>query len=155
MRGSIRRRGANSFELRFELERVSGKRRSRSVAFRGSFKAAQKELSRLLAAADEGTLPGPTSVSVADYVRAYLDSATHLSPKTKERYRELAAKQIAPHLGELRLQKLRPEHIEQWHAALLATGLAARTVGHAHRRSELGTDTRRRERCHRPQRRDS
>ena len=33
----------------------------------------------------------------------------------------------------MKLQKLRPEHIEQWHAALLATGLSARTVGHAHR----------------------
>ena len=89
MRGSIRRRGANSFELRFELDRVGGKRRSRSVAFRGSFKAAQRELSRLLASADEGTLPGPTSVSIADYAQAYLDSATHLSGKTKERYLQL------------------------------------------------------------------
>ena len=56
MRGSIRRRGVNSFELRFDLERVDGKRRSRSVAFKGTFKEAQKELSRLLAAADAGTL---------------------------------------------------------------------------------------------------
>ena len=69
MRGSIRRRGANSFELRFELERVDGKRRSRSVAFRGTFKAAQRELSRLLAAADAGTLTGPSSVTVAEYLR--------------------------------------------------------------------------------------
>ena len=32
-----------------------------------------------------------------------------------------------------KLQKLRPEHIPQWHGTLLKTGLAPRTVGHAHR----------------------
>ena len=50
-----------------------------------------------------------------------------------ERYGELAEKQIVPHLGALKLQKLRPEHVEQWHGTLLKAGLAPRTVGHAHR----------------------
>src|SRR6476661_3998260 len=35
--------------------------------------------------------------------------------------------------GDVKLQKLRPEHIDRWHAALMATGLAPRTIGHAHR----------------------
>ena len=56
-----------------------------------------------------------------------------MSPKTLERYDELATRQVAPHLGALKLQKLRPEHVEQWHGPLLKTGLAPRTVGHAHR----------------------
>jgi len=30
-------------------------------------------------------------------------------------------------------KKLRPEHLETWHAALLKTGLGPRTIGHAHR----------------------
>jgi len=127
MRGSIRRRGANSFELRFSID---GKRLQRS--FKGTYKEAQRELSRLLAAADQGSLPDPSNVSVAEYVLAYVETATQLSPKTGERYRELATRQIKPHL-DVKLQKLRPEHIEQWHAALLAGGLAPRTVGHAHR----------------------
>jgi integrase len=49
-----------------------------------------------------------------------------------ERYRELAEHQIIPHLGDVRLQKLHPEHLDRWHAALLATGLAPRTIEHAH-----------------------
>lgn len=36
-----------------------------------------------------------------------------------------------PALGAIKLQKLRPEHIEQWHATLLG-GLAPHTVRHAH-----------------------
>ena len=133
MRGSIRRRGTNSFELRFDLERVNGKRRSRSVAFKGTFKEAQKELSRLLASADAGTLIDPSNMTVGEYLNAWLDSTLTQSPKTLERYRELAARQVAPHLGSIKIQKLMPEHIERWHAALLSEGLSPRTVGHAHR----------------------
>jgi integrase len=133
MRGNIRRRGKNSFELRFELDRVDGKRRQQCVTFRGSYKDAQKELSRLIAAADAGTLSTPTSDTIADYLRGWLDSTLSLSPKTKERYQELAESQIIPHLGAIKLGKLTPERIEQWHADLIRGGLSARTVGHAHR----------------------
>ena len=133
MRGSIRKRGANSWEIKIELERINGKRHRRFATVKGTYKDAQKELTRLLSSADDGTLPDPTRMTVGQYLRAYLDSALSLSPKTLERYRELAERQVIPHLGEIKLQKLRPEQIEQWHAALLTGGLAARTVGHAHR----------------------
>ena len=62
-----------------------------------------------------------------------------LTPKTCERYRELAEGQIIPHLGAVLLQKLSPKAIEDWHETLGKTGsrkggpLAARTIGHAHR----------------------
>ena len=94
---------------------------------------AQKELTRLLAAADRGTLPDPSSSTLAEYLRAWLDGALGLSPKTLERYRELAERQIIPHLGATKLQRLKPEHMQQWHGTLLTGGLSARTVGHAHR----------------------
>jgi integrase len=137
MRGSIRKRGATSWALQIEGDRTNGKRHRRFITVRGTYKDAQKELTRLLGSADDGTLPDPSRITVGDYLRAYLDGALSLSPKTLERYRELAERQIVPHLGQIKLQKLRPEQIDQWHAALLKTGLAARTVGHAHR--VLGT----------------
>src|SRR6516162_3534859 len=62
-----------------------------------------------------------------------------LSPKTRERYLELAEFQIIPHLGTTRLQKLKPKQVDDWHKTLLKAGaktggpLSARTVGHAHR----------------------
>jgi integrase len=133
MRGNIRKRGGTSWLLQIEGERVNGKRHRRFITVRGTYKEAQKELARLLVGADDGTLPDPTRITVGDYLRAYLDNALSLSPKTLERYRELADRQVIPHLGDVKLQKLRPEMIEQWHAALLVTGLAPRTVGHAHR----------------------
>jgi Phage integrase, N-terminal SAM-like domain len=46
-------------------------------------------------------------------------------------YRELADKQIIPHLGPNKLQKLEPEHVQHWHGTLLGLGLSPRAVGHA------------------------
>jgi integrase len=141
MPGSITRRGKNSWRLKFEAgERTdTGKRRTRYVTVRGTKKAAQIELIRLLAAVDNGTAVDPSKATVAEYIRSWLDGANYLAPKTMERYRELAEHQIIPHLGNTTLQKLRPSQIADWHAALLRSGgrngrpLAARTVGHAHR----------------------
>jgi hypothetical protein len=45
-----------------------------------------------------------------------------ISPKTAERYRQLIAHQIIPHLGAIPLQKLRGNHIAGWHATLLREG---------------------------------
>ena len=67
------------------------------------------------------------------YIDDYLESALSLSPKTRERYAELARNQIVPHLGHHKLTALKAEHVERWHAALAAKGLAPRTIGHAHR----------------------
>ena len=132
MRGSIRQRSAGSFEIRIDLDRIDGKRKRRFVSFKGTRKEAQRKLTELLAAGDAGTLTDPTQVTVGAYVAAYLDNATHLSPKTLERYREIAAHQIK-HLAETKLQKLKPEHLEAWHATLSRAGLSARTISHAHR----------------------
>jgi Phage integrase, N-terminal SAM-like domain len=133
MRGSIQRRSPGSFLIRFEGERINGRRKQRCVTVKGSYKDAQRELAKLLAAADAGTLADPSNLTVIEYVQQWLDNALGLSPKTLERYRELAEKQIGMHIGAIKLQKLKPEHLEQWHAALLKGGLGARTVGHAHR----------------------
>ena len=151
MRGSIRRRGANSFELRFDLERVNGKRRSRSVAFRGTFKEAQRELSRLLASADAGTLIDPSNMTRRRISQRWLDSTLTQSPKTLERYRELAEHQIAPHLGE----RQNTEAHARAHRAVARRAAFHRAVSTHCRprapRSRCGASARRRERYACPQ----
>ena len=88
-------------------------------------------------------------ITVRQYIEAWLGLALKigdqvvsppgLSPKTAERYRELAVDQIFPYLGSIPMQKLKPGQIAEWHEKLLAKGskragpLSARTVGHAHR----------------------
>src|SRR5262245_34639172 len=75
--------------------------------------------SAMLAEYDAGTLVEPTKVSVERHVTDWLDNNREISPKTRERYRELARNQIFPFLGAMTLQKLRPAYVERWHAHLL------------------------------------
>jgi integrase len=131
MRGSIKKRGASSWRLIFDVDTGTGKRKQRTVTVRGSYKDAQKELTRLLGEADAGALPDPTRMTVGDYVTAYLDATVKQSPKTLERYRELAERQVLPHLGAIKLQRLSLDDVHAWHATLLKA-LAPRTVIHAH-----------------------
>ena len=131
-RGSVRKRG-KSWRITFDVTTDSGKRKQHTKTVHGTKDDANKELTRLLAASDAGTLPDPTRQTVGEYMTAWLGSSLDQSPKTLERYRELAAHQVIPHLGAMTLQKLKPEHLSDWHAKLVSSGLSARTVGHAHR----------------------
>jgi integrase len=134
MNGTIDQRGENSFRIRW---RADGKRYSKTIT--GSAKDAQKELRKILRSVDTGTHVAPVKVTIGDYVTTWLDNSRDLAPKTLERYRELAAKQIIPHLGNALLQALRPAHIEAWHTTLINSGgttggpLSPSTVAHCHR----------------------
>src|SRR5262249_21088337 len=86
----------------------------------------------VLASGSAGTLADPSQATGASYTHETLDAARDLAPTTLQRYHELAEQQIAL-IGDVKLQKLRPGHIEKWHATLLDSGLSARTVGHAHK----------------------
>ena len=123
MRGSIRRGGKGSWEIRIELEKVNGKRKSLSKHVTGSKQDAQKELTKLLAAMDDGTLADPTRMKLEEYLRQWLAGATHLAPKTHERYRELCERQIIPHLGNTKLKALRAEHVSSWHGSAIVGGV--------------------------------
>jgi integrase len=137
-RGSIRRRGESSWELKFDVPSDGGKRQTKFVSFKGSKAEAQKELTRLLAQRDGGTLVDPSKLTVAEHMRKWVKAAD-IEPRTRQRYSELIEAQIIPHLGSIPLQRLRPVAIKEWHATLLQKGgkdgrpLSARTVGHAHR----------------------
>jgi integrase len=152
MKGNITRRGPSSWRLKFDAGRDpgTGKRDTRFVTVRGTKKQAQVELTRILAAIDSGSLVDPSAITVAQYLRGWIDTAETLtvSGKTAERYRQLIERQIIPHLGSHQLQKLKAAHIANWHAKLFEgptdekpkvegvkepRPLAARTVGHAHR----------------------
>jgi integrase len=141
MTGNITRRGAHSWRLKYEAGEPdsTGKRCTRFVTVRGTKKDAQRELIRLLGAVENGTAVDPSTLTIADHVRTWLAGDNGLSPKTVERYRELAERQIIPWLGATALQKLRPAQVAEWHGILLRRGgvggtpLSPRTVGHAHR----------------------
>jgi integrase len=145
MTGHIRRRGARSWELKFDLgtDPATGKRITRYHSFKGTKREAEAELIRLKAAADRGEYVEPSKLTVAEYVRARVgqwEASGSIGSATAERYHDLVANQIVPHLGAKLLQKVRPFDIEAWHATLKTVGrkdgkggISARTIGHAHR----------------------
>ena len=136
--GGIDERGENRFRLRYY---VDGKRHTET--FRGTRKEAQALLAKRRTDVAESKFVEPNKKTVAEFVEARIDQwegAGDISARTAARYRELLANQITPHIGAKILQKLRPTDIEEWHTTLRNNGradgkggLAARTIGHAHR----------------------
>jgi integrase len=143
--GHIRRRGANSFEIKFDVgtDPRTGKRRTKYVSFKGSKRGAQTKLAKLLASVATGAHVDHSKITVAEFVRERVnqwEAAGEISPRSAERYRYIVDNQIVPHIGAWLLQKLRPLDVEEWHTVLRTkgradgkAGLTARTIGLAHR----------------------
>jgi len=144
-KGHIRRRGKNSWELKFDAGRdpATGKRRTQYHSFRGTKREAQTKLAELIAAVGSGTYVEPSKLTVAEHVRnrvGHWEVSATITARTAQRYRQLVENQIVPQLGNKLLQKLGVLDIEVWHTELRTNGrrrgeggIAARTIGHAHR----------------------
>ena len=145
MSGHVRRRGARSWEIKFDIGRdeKTGRRITQYRSFRGTKREAQQKLTELMAAVTKGAYVPRSSITVGEHVAERIERWEQLgkiSGKTAERYRELHANQIAPHLGAILLQGLKSSAIEHWHATLKTGGrkdgtggLSALTIRHAHR----------------------
>jgi integrase len=142
MRGSIQKRGKQSWRLVFDLERdQTGKRRQKTVTFQGAKRDAEAELSRILSEIKNGGFVNPGNITVSDYLVRWLEhAATKTSTKTHERYEEIVNLGIIPYIGAMKLAKLRPIHVQNLYAEALKSGrannrggLSARTVLHHHR----------------------
>ncbi|WP_338688357.1 site-specific integrase [Bradyrhizobium sp. 26S5] len=143
MTGHVRRRGGSSWEIKFELgaDPLTGKRRIRYVAFKGTKRAAELELARLVAQNAAGEGVDPSKSTVAEFIERWeRDWATaNVGPKTLERYRQLLRLYVRPRIGAVRIQKLRAVHLNEVYSTLLRSGgqdgaaLSARSVGHVHR----------------------
>jgi integrase len=136
--GHIRRRGKNSWEIKFDLgtDPRTGKRETRYHSVKGTRQQAQIKLAELIAAAGKGAYVESSKATVADFVRARVDqweAAGNISARTAQRYRQLVENQIVPHLGAKLVQRLALLDIEGWHTTLRNGRLSARSIGHAHR----------------------
>jgi integrase len=151
-RGNITRRGRNSWRIKVERkgENPGDKPKQFTETVKGRRQVAEKRLTELLGQIDTGKLVEPDRTTVEEYVATWLGRSpakgeapppppTGISPKTAERYRELAEHYIYKHLGHVGVQKLKPIHVADWQELLLKNGgasgrpLSAQTVNHARR----------------------
>lgn len=133
--GGIRERGRNSWEIKYDLPRGSdGKRRIATQTVKGTKKDAVAALRAILHKQDKGMGVEPSQLTVSAYLDGWLEDIAprSVAPKALERYRGLVKHQIKPHLGAIRLQKLRPADISSWIGVLEKSGLSIRSIRHAH-----------------------
>lgn len=69
-------------------------------------------------AAGDGALPTPGRRTVADLVGAWLAGAPDLKPTTAAQYRWFFDKYARPALGDVRLEKVTPDHLQRLYASL-------------------------------------
>ena len=143
-RGTIRRRGKSSWEIRADAGRdpITGKRTRRYRTVRGLKRDAEKALTSMLAKIDGGTDIDPAHLTVAEYLERWLSASAKptVAPKTYERYAMIVTTQLIPALGAIMLTKLKPLHIQEAYSKMIASGrrdgrggLSAQTVKHHHR----------------------
>ena len=124
-RGHIRRRGRQSWELKFDLgvDPRTGKRQTRYHSFKGSKREAQAELTRLLSTMDMGSYVDISKVTVADFLdRWERDWASmNVSPKTFE-YRQLIKLNVIPHIGSVSVQKIADQEGSRSAAGCVGSG---------------------------------
>jgi hypothetical protein len=142
--GSLRPRpdkGANAWELRVYLGRDStGKVRHRSRLFRGSRRAAERELASMVTSVAEAPAPvpeeratqwGPTT-TVNDALAAWKRNGWEdLSPSTTARYESLWKVHIRESVGRKPIAALSSYELERWFRELKRAGQSEASVRQA------------------------
>ncbi|TSE03755.1 site-specific integrase [Mesorhizobium intechi] len=141
MKGHITERSPGKWAIVLDLHTETGKRRRKWHSFSGTKRQAQEECARLVTEIKHGIYLEPDKTTLADYLDRWLKhEKSSVSPKTLERYTELAMKNIVPLIGQTTISKLKTEKIDAaWTKALESGrrdgkgGLSPRTVHHMRR----------------------
>ena len=145
-RGSIRQRSKvrkNSWTVQVYLgvDPATGKKRYRSEAVVGTRAQAQRRLTELLRELDTGGVPGPSGLTVGEYLAGWLRdiSAPAVRPRTLEGYQDHVRAYISPRIGRVPLARLTPNQVQSMESELVRSGgrggrsLSPRTVCQTHR----------------------
>jgi integrase len=142
VKGHIRERSPGRWAIILDArDSATGQRKRRWHSFQGTKRQAQIECARLISEIQRGASVDPTRETLAEFLERWLEHMRgQVSPRSHERYAELARKNIIPLLGALTLTQLQPVHISKAYSKALADGrrdgqggLSPRTVHHMHR----------------------
>jgi integrase len=138
----IKERSPGHFAIILEQrDPATGKRKRKWHSFKGTKKEAVIERARLVTETNGGTYVEPSKVTLLQFFERWLRHIKpNVSPRTHERYEQIALKNIAPLLGLKVLSKLAPIEISEAYTKALQSGrrdgkggLSPRTVNHMHR----------------------
>jgi len=135
MRGSIREKSKGSWQIQiYTGTGPDGKPRRHFETVRGRKGDAQRRLTELLSSLDKGVYTPPGRLTVAEHLNQWLKDYVrpNLSPRTTEGYEHICHHHFVPYLGNMRLNELKPEHLQHYYSEKLSNGLSAQTVRHHH-----------------------
>jgi integrase len=142
MKGHIKERSPGHWAIVLsQTDPATGKRKLKWHSFKGTKRQAQIECSRLISEMQDGSYIAPTKLTLSHFFERWLKHIKpNVSPRTHERYEQIATKNIAPLLGAKALSKLQPIDISEAYSKALQSGrcdgqggLSPRTVHHMHR----------------------
>ncbi len=129
--GTVFKRRDGYWCATISLGKENGRRKRRSFYGRTAEEVQQLLLS---ARADQakGIVIDGEKQSVAEFLTSWLQNTARLSTRarTSERYAELIRLHVVPALGDVRLEKLTPQQVQQLLNAKSAAGLSPKTVRH-------------------------
>jgi hypothetical protein len=119
---------------------ITSKRRQKWHPYHTNARAAKQELTRILAALDDGVYVPPTDRTVAHQLEEHLEALRgNVEDNTLETYRRFTRVHITPALGTVRLQNLTAGMLKAFYNHLASSGrhrdggpLAPKTVKHIH-----------------------
>lgn len=143
MRGHIRQRGPNAWELSIFVGRDGqGKKAYKWFTVHGGRKDAERELRKILRDMDTNSFVDPSKMTVGEYLERWLTdyAAIKVAGTTFQRYESVVRHHLVPDLGAIRLSQLKPLDIQRVYAQWLRGGrkdkreggLTAQTVHHHH-----------------------
>jgi integrase len=144
MKGHVKERGAGHWYVVIDTrDSKTGARKRKWHSLPGCTgkRQAQIECAKLVSERSGGGYVEPSKLTVSQFLERWLKHIKpNVSPRTHERYEQIALKNIAPLLGAKILSKLMPIEISEVYAKALESGrrdgkggLSPRTVHHMHR----------------------
>lgn len=112
-----------------------GRRRRRTVSSKDKATAIAK-LRALHREIEDGAFnPAKSTHTVGEWLECWLDDIARrtVTPGTLETYRSSVRRNIAPHIGDVRLAKLAPAQVRAMHTKIIDSGRSTRTAEVAHR----------------------
>lgn len=126
--GTITRLDERRWRVLFELPPVNGKR-TRKTAVVYSEREAVKKLNEFKAEQTKGTLVANSDIRFSEYAKRWLAlKENNTKPTTYGSYVQTIDRYLAPTFGELKLQKIKTAHINDFIAKELKEGLSTATV---------------------------
>ena len=135
MRGSIRAKGKNSWQIQvYTGKGTDGGYHRHFETVHGRKRDAQKRLTELLSSLDKGIYTPPGRLTVAEHLHNWLEGyvKTNCSQRTLDGYSSIIETHLIPALGQIQLTKLHQQAIQGYYGKA-CDKLSNRTVHHHHR----------------------